>query len=219
MPANLVIIRMGEQTTTELAPAIRDWAAHQDFSKRGSRRCRNRVTTLLAYKPDLSGPQGDVATAMGEMYRRARHNHKSPDRGMSVRRRGLLEDLLALGLEPDRPDAMGDTLLHHLCRHDAPMADIRLLFGCGAVAAVNAPNAGGETPLLAHLLSSSPTQGIVNMLLHHGADPGVADHDGVTPMQALQVKSPRLPTAEKLSEILESHQTKPQTPAASIRPD
>ena len=88
---------MSKQKITELDEAIRDWAAHQDFSRRGSRRCRNRVSTLLAYKPDLSGQQGDVAAAVGEMYRLARHSHKSLDMNMSVRRREFLADLLALG--------------------------------------------------------------------------------------------------------------------------
>ena len=40
----------GNSNESELAQAIRDWAGHQDFTKRGSRRCRNRVNTLLAYQ-------------------------------------------------------------------------------------------------------------------------------------------------------------------------
>ena len=41
------------------------------------------------------------------------------------------------------------------------------------------------------------------MLLANGASPDIADHDGVTPMMVLQVRSARLPTAEVLADILE----------------
>ena len=197
---------MSEQRVTDLARAIRDWAGHQDFSKRGPRRYKNRVDALLAYKPDLSGPQSDVAGAVAELYRLQQHNHKSDDIGMSPRRRDCLVQLLGLGLDPAEPDANGDTLLHHLCRHDAPMADLRQLLGVlggGAIGVVNAQNTSGETPLLAHLRSSSPTRGVVDMLLANGAEPDIADNDGVTPLRVLQAKATRLPLAEVLADILE----------------
>ena len=66
-------------------------------------------------------------------------------------------------------------------------------------------NGAGETPLLAHLRSSAPTQGVLLMLLANGANPDIADHDSVTPMMVLQTKSARLPTAEVLADILERH--------------
>ena len=105
-------------------------------------------------------------------------------------------------MDTAEPDAQGDTLLHHLCRFDAPIADMRLLFGHGAKAVVDSRNSTGETPLLAHLRSSAPIQGVVNMLLHHGADPDADDDAGVTPLAALQAKSARLPMAEVLADIL-----------------
>ena len=186
---------------SELAQAIRDWAGHQDFTKHGSRRCRNRVTALLAYKPDLT-EVSDVQPAVAELYRRMRHSHKSDDRGMSYRRRDCLKELLLLGLDPTVADLNGDTLLHKMCRHGAPMADIRLLlkdFGGGGL---NTQNHTGETPLLAHARSAAPVQGVLLMLLKNGANPDIADNNSVTPHDALRVKSPRLPTADKLADMM-----------------
>ena len=82
------------------------------------------------------------------------------------------------------------------------MADIRKLLAFGAKDVVNARNGAGETPLLAHLRSSAPIRGVVDMLLANGANPDIADNDGVTPMMALQVKAARLPLAEALADIL-----------------
>ena len=190
---------MSEQKTTELDEAIRDWAEHQDFSRRGGRRRKERVYKLLRQGTDLKGVQG----ALAEMYRLRQHNYQSQDIGISPRRRELLQYLLEeQGMDTAEPDAQGDTLLHLLCRYDAPIADLRLLFGYGAKAVVDSRNSTGETPLLAHLRSSAPIQGVVNMLLHHGADPDAADAAGVTPLAALQAKSARLPMAEVLADIL-----------------
>ena len=191
---------MSEQNETELTRAIRDWAEHQDFSQRGGRRRKERVYKLLRQGTDLKGVQG----ALAEMYRLRQHNYQSEDIGISPRRRALLQYLLEeQGMDTAEADAQGDTLLHHLCRFDAPMADMRLLFGHGASAVVDARNGTGETPLLAHLRSSALIQGVVNMLLHHGADPDAADDAGVTSLAALHAKSARLPMAETLADILE----------------
>ena len=190
---------MSEQNETELTRAIRDWAEHQDFSRRGGRRRKERVYKLLRQGTDLKGVQG----ALAEMYRLRQHNYQSEDIGISPRRRALLQYLLEeQGMDTAEADAQGDTLLHHLCRFDAPMADMRLLFGHGAKAVVDSRNSTGETPLLAHLRSSAPIQGVVNMLLHHGADPDADDDAGVTPLAALHAKSARLPMAEVLADIL-----------------
>ena len=90
------------------------------------------------------------------MYRLRQHNYQSQDIGISPRRRELLQYLLAeQGMDTAEVDAQGDTLLHHLCRYDAPMADIRKLLAFGAKDVVNVRNAVGETPLLAHLRSSA----------------------------------------------------------------
>ena len=190
---------MSEQNETELTRAIRDWAEHQDFSQRGGRRRKERVYKLLRQGTDLKGVQG----ALAEMYRLRQHNYQSQDIGISPRRRALLQYLLEeQGMDTAEADAQGDTLLHHLCRYDAPIADLRLLFGHGAKAVVDSRNSTGETPLLAHLRSSAPIQGVVNMLLHHGADPDADDDAGVTPLAALHAKSARLPMAETLADIL-----------------
>ena len=194
----------GNSNESELAQAILNWAGHQDFTKRGSRRCRNRVNTLLAYKPDLTGVS-DVQPAVAELYRRMRHSHKSDDRGMSYRRRDCLIELLALGLDPTVADVAGDTLLHQLCRHGAPMADIRQLLSFFKDDGINMQNHTGETPLLAHVRSSAPVQGVVRLLLANGASPDIADNDDVTPMDALQVKSTRHADADKLADILEKY--------------
>ena len=190
---------MSEQRVTDLTRAIREWAAHQNFSRRGGRRRKNRVYKLLESGTDLNGVQG----ALAEMYRLRQHHYQSQDIGISPRRRELLKYLLEEhGMDPVEADEQGDTLLHLLCRFDAPMADLRLLFGHGAKAIVNASNAGGETPLLAHLRSSAPTKGVVEILLRNGADPDVTDDAGVTPFTALQAKSARLPMAEALADLL-----------------
>ena len=189
------------ESETALAKAIRDWAEHQDLSQQDNRQYKRRVDALLADDPDISGVQSAVA----ELYRRRLHDYKSSDIGMSPRRRQCLQGLLELGMDPAEADTAGDTLLHQLCRFDALMADIRLLLGFGDGDVINARNGAGETPLLAHLRSSAPTQGVLQMLLANGADPDIADHDSVTPMMALQTKSARLPTAEILADILERH--------------
>ena len=189
------------ESETALAKAIRDWAEHQDLSKPGNRQYKRRVDALLDTGPDITGVQSAVA----ELYRRRLHDYKSSDIGMSPRRRECLKHLLEMGMDPSEVDSAGDTLLHQLCRFDAPMADIRLLLGAGAGDVINARNGAGETPLLAHLRSSAPTQGVLLMLLANGANPDIADHDSVTPMMVLQTKSARLPTAEVLADILERH--------------
>ena len=191
----------GGDSEIALALAIREWAEHQDLSIPGNRQYKRRVDALLATGPDVSGVQSSVA----ELYRLEQHSYKSEDIGMSPRRRECLKHLLELGMDPAESDSAGDTLLHQLCRYDAPMADIRLLLGAGASGVINARNGAGETPLLAHLRSSAPTQGVLQMLLVNGANPDIADHDSVTPMMALQTKSARLPTAEVLADILERH--------------
>ena len=195
---------MSEQVETELTQAIRDWAAHQDFTERGGRQRKNRVYRLLESGTDIDG----IQRALAEMYRLRQHHYQSQDIGISPRRRELLKYLLEeQGLDPVEVDEQGDTLLHLLCRYDAPMADMRLLFGHGAAAVVNVPNTAGETPLLAHLRSSAPAKGIVELLLRNGANPEVTDDAGVTPLAALQAKSGRLPIAEALADILERRAT------------
>ena len=188
-----------------LGEAIRDWAAHQDCTQRGNKRRKGVADRRLACSPDLTGLQGAVA----ELYRLQQHSYKSEDIGISPRRREFLKDLLQQGMDPAEADATGDTLLHHLCRHDAPMADMRQLFQYGAGAVINIQNAVGETPLLAHVRSAAPIQGVLQLLLANGADPAIADNDGVTPMMALQVKSPHMPTVDKLADLLEHHGKSP----------
>ena len=134
-----------------------------------------------------------------------RHSHKSDDRGTSYRRRDCLIELLALGLDPTVADVAGDTLLHQLCRHGAPMADIRQLLSFFKDDGINMQNHTGETPLLAHVRRSAPVQGVVRLLLANGASSDIADNDDVTPRAALQVKSTRHPDADKLADILEKY--------------
>ena len=190
------------------------WAEHQDQSIPGNRQYKRRVDALLATGPDVSGVQSSVA----ELYRLEQHSYKSEDIGMSPRRRECLKHLLELGMDPAEADSAGDNLLHQLCRFDAPMADIRLLLGFGATTVIDASNGTGETPLLAHVRSSAPVQGVVEMLLANGASPDIADNDGVTPMMVLQVMSEWLPTAEILADILERHgRGEPEGNAACAR--
>lgn len=116
---------MSTENETPLAEAIRDWAGHQDYTQPGSRRCKRHVDALLQQDPapDLTGVQSAVA----ELYH-LQHSYKNQNyMGMSPRRRECLKQLLALGLNPAQVDAAGDTLLHLLCRFDAPLDDIRLL--------------------------------------------------------------------------------------------
>ena len=103
-------------------------------------------------------------------------------------RRALLEKILHCGLEPDWADEHGDTLLHILCRCDAPSADLVLLLGYDIN--VDARNHAGETPLLVYLDKSKPPPlaGLMEMI-DEGADVDAASHAGRTPIQIVKAFS------------------------------
>ena len=78
------------------------------------------MQALVSCQPELTG----VPSAVAELYRLQNHTPNSDDRSMSPRRRKVLTRLLELGLNPALADDNWDTLLHHLCRHNAPMNNV-----------------------------------------------------------------------------------------------
>ena len=84
-------------------------------------------------------------------------------------------------ITPGWADEHGDTLLHILCRYDAPSADLELLMGYDIN--VNARNHAGETPLLVYLDKSKPPPlAGLKELIDAGADIDAASHAGRTPV-------------------------------------
>jgi ankyrin repeat protein len=90
---------------------------------------------------------------------------------------GLVQFLLQLGAEPDRPGREGRTPLG-ACALTGPLEAARALLGAGA--AVDARDAEGATPL--HHASQRGEAPLVDLLLAHGASADFADHDGRTPL-------------------------------------
>lgn len=116
-------------------------------------------------------------------------------------RRRLLQKLLQFGLEPGWTGEQGDTLLHTLCRCDAPSADLELLVNHGFD--VDARNHAGETPMLVYLDKPEPPPlaGLM-VLLDANADINVASHAGHTPLQVVRAFSRNEHTGEKRARTL-----------------
>jgi ankyrin repeat protein len=107
----------------------------------------------------------------------------------------VLRELLArpeVGAIVDRPCAKGQTALMRACFELNEKA-IRELAAAGAD--VNARDAKGWTPLR-HLLrkfgvkAMKKTEPILRLLVSLGADPAIADNEGLTPAQAASAKAP-----------------------------
>jgi 26S proteasome non-ATPase regulatory subunit 10 len=88
--------------------------------------------------------------------------------------------LLASGADPAHVDASGSTALHRACsagRVEAVRAACEVL----RVGALNAVDRSGNTPL--HNAALEANEGMCAALIDAGADVGVANHDGRTPLQ------------------------------------
>ena len=117
-------------------------------------------------------------------------------------RRSLLEMFLLFGLEPGWTDEQGDTLLHVLCRCNAPSADLELLVNHNFD--INARNHAGETPLLVYLDKSEPPPlaGLI-VLLNAGADKiNAASRAGRTPIRVAKAFSGHAQYNDKRVQIL-----------------
>ena len=105
------------------------------------------------------------------------------------KRRKLLEIMLQHEMDPSQTISQqesicGDTLLHVLCRHDAPIEDILMLLEHGR-SVINKKNAEGDTPLASHFGDSELRIGVVRTLLEYGADATVINDEGLSLLSLL----------------------------------
>lgn len=113
---------------------------------------------------DVDAPGSDGSTLLFEAIRR--------------RRVESVETLMAAGADPNRRDARGDTPMHAAAFSGDPGLLRAVIAGGGDVDA--RATGTGVTPLVPALRSPSREQ--YKVLLEAGADPGVADRNGGTPL-------------------------------------
>ncbi|KAL7302658.1 hypothetical protein TKK_0004718 [Trichogramma kaykai] len=115
-------------------------------------------------------------------------------RRFHVESRAEVQALLSLGANPNLANNKGFTPLHEACRVDAYSRLIEFLeicrqLGRSVEAAVNTRDVNGETPL--HLVLRTflvDCRSEVQALLDLGANPTLADQDGMTPLHLICLK-------------------------------
>ena len=141
--------------------------------------------------------------ALRDMYEDFGADTREPEeRKLLRKRRDMLSIMLRHGLDPARAvsgNRDGDTLLHTLCRHGAPVEDIVKLLKHDRTLA-NTFNASGDTPLHCYLKNANPMRiGVVEALLDAGADATIQNGAG-RPLLSLLNRHYRVP--ERLRELL-----------------
>ena len=156
------------------------------------------ATTLLQYGALPDSPAYD---ALAGLYAGAD--------GVKLRllpeRRELLEIMLHFGMDPSQTisqqgSACGDTLLHVMCRHDAPIEEILKLLEYDRNA-LNKKNADGDTPLASHIGGKELRIGVVRTLLEYGADAAVSNNKGLSLLSLLD-KRPVVEVTNRVREVL-----------------
>ena len=161
------------------------------------------ATTLLQNGALLNGPAYD---ALAGFYKDFGADTTDYDkRRLLSKRRELLKMMLQLGMDPSQTisqqgSACGDTLLHVMCRHDAPIEDILKLLEYDRNA-LNKKNADGDTPLASHIGGEKLRVGVVRTLLDYGADATVTNDEELSLLSLLD-KRPVVEVTNSLREVL-----------------
>ena len=188
-----------------------------------------RVTTAKLLLQSGSHPGGPAYDALAGFYKDFGANTTyQNERGLLPERRELLEFMLQLGMDPShtisqQESACGDTLLHVLCRHDAPIEDIQMLLVDDRKhdrGTINTKNADGDTPLASHIGGEELRIGVVRTLLEYGADAAVINNEGLSLLSLLD-KRPEVEVTDSVREALidngadePSHSRSPQSAQA-----
>ena len=189
-------------------------------------------STLWSYHEEVAemllqaGAIPDLAIyELNKLYAVFRADISSPDAGirLPVRRR-LLSLLLRYGLDCNRAvsdNYDGDTLLHTLCRYEAPASDIKLMLDHDHTL-VSVKNGDGDTPLQVYIKEAeTPRVNAAKALLEAGADASLYDNKG-RPLLSLRNRCPRIP--DGVRQLLINHgahdseMLPAQTPRAGAAP-
>lgn len=115
-----------------------------------------------------------------------------------------LRQLIAEGTPPDIPDRRGVTPLAMAVKFDQ-LEGTEILLATNAVN-VNARCIDGRTPL--SWAAQAPNPKLAQMLLDYGADPNIADNDGVTPISLARSKPESDYYAEVLAVLMRDESTR-----------
>ena len=161
------------------------------------------ATTLLQYGALPTKPAYD---ALAGFYKDFGADTTDYDkRRLLSKRRKLLEIMLQHEMDPsqtisEQESICGDTLLHVLCRHDAPIEDILTLLDHDR-STINKKNAVGDTPLASHIGGEELRIGVVHTLLEYGTDATVINDDGLSLLSLLD-KRPVVEVTDRVREML-----------------
>ena len=161
------------------------------------------ATTLLQNGALLNGPAYD---ALAGFYKDFGADTTDYDlRRLLPERRKMFKLMLQHVMDPSQAmpgleSKCGDTLLHVMCRHDAPIEDIlELLEHDGST--INTKNADGDTPLASHIGGEKLRVGVVRTLLEYSADATVINDEGLS-LLSLLGKRPVVDVTDSVSEML-----------------
>ena len=165
------------------------------------------ATTLLQNGALLDGPAYDALAGFYKDFGADTTDYG--ERRLLPKRRKLLEIMLQHEMDPsqtisEQESICGDTLLHVMCRHDAPIEDIQMLLVDDQKhdrGTINTKNADGDTPLASHIGGEELRIGVVRTLLEYGADGAVINDEGLSLLSLLD-KRPEVEVPDSVREAL-----------------
>ena len=198
-----LLFNAGADPNKSSSPEISDETPDDPLKVAISNYRADTAAILLQYGACPTESAYDALTGIYNSFEADTRDQK--ERSLLPVRRQLLELMLQHGLEPAQAipaSGNGNTLLHILCRHGAPIEDILVLLGHDK-SGVNTKNANGDTPLATYISGAETLRiGVVSALLEHGADASISDGEEVSLLDLLNRRRGTRDVQARLRDIL-----------------